>query len=74
MQARQRIQLRNRSYETAIDPGYLALLNDLYADWVQRIDFAPVLTIETDDLDFVQREADWRFIRNRVQDRLPVAI
>jgi deoxyadenosine/deoxycytidine kinase len=65
-----RIRMRNRDFEQTIDPGYLQLLNDLYEDWVQRIDWAPVLTIESDDLDFVKNPDDYRFIRGQIDNRL----
>lgn len=67
-----RIRLRNRDFEQTIDPAYLALLNDLYEDWVTRIDWAPVLTIESDGLDFVRNPEDYRFIRHQVDARLAV--
>jgi deoxyadenosine/deoxycytidine kinase len=65
-----RIRMRNRDFEQTIDPGYLTLLNDLYEDWIGRIDWAPVLTIESDDLDFVGNPEDYRFIRRQIDSRL----
>jgi deoxyadenosine/deoxycytidine kinase len=72
---KQRIQKRNRDFEQTIDPDYLALLNELYEDWVTRIDWAPVLTIDSDGLDFVHNAADYRFIRDRIDQQLrPLAM
>jgi deoxyadenosine/deoxycytidine kinase len=65
-----RIRMRARDFEQTIDPDYLALLNHLYEDWVQRIDWAPVLTIESDGLDFVRNAEDYRFIRDQIDSRL----
>ncbi|MBC7542806.1 MAG: deoxynucleoside kinase [Candidatus Sericytochromatia bacterium] len=67
---KRRIRQRNRDFEQTIDPGYLALLNELYEDWVRRIDWAPVLTIDSDGLDFVHNDADYRYIRDRIDQQL----
>ena len=67
---KRRIRIRNRDFEQTIDPDYLALLNELYEDWVHRIDWAPVLTIDSDGLDFVNNAADYAFIRERIDQRL----
>lgn len=70
---KERIRRRGRDFEQSIDPGYLELLNDLYSDWVTRIDWAPVLTIAMDDLDFVASGDDFHHIRHLVQQSLQPA-
>lgn len=47
-----RIDGRNRSYERAIPADYLEHLNRRYDEWIRRFELCPVLTIETDGLDF----------------------
>jgi deoxyadenosine/deoxycytidine kinase len=47
-----RINGRSRPYERAIPPAYLAQLNRRYEEWLRRFELCPVLTIETDGLDF----------------------
>ena len=47
-----RINGRARSYEQAIPADYLEQLNRRYDDWVRKFELCPVLTIETDGLDF----------------------
>lgn len=47
-----RINGRARSYEQAIPTDYLEQLNRRYDDWVRKFELCPVLTIETDGLDF----------------------
>ena len=42
--------------ETGITPEYLALLDSFYNDWLGAFDMCPVLTIRTDDLDFVHQQ------------------
>lgn len=68
-----RIRQRGRDFEQRIDPGYLALLNELYDDWIARLDWAPVLTIEMAGVDFVRRDADFSRIRHLIQDRMDPA-
>jgi deoxyadenosine/deoxycytidine kinase len=47
-----RIEQRSRSYERSIPAAYLAQLNRRYDEWIRRFELCPVLTIETDQLDF----------------------
>jgi len=51
----ERIRKRARNMETGITPDYLALLESFYDEWMRSFDLCPVLTIHTDDLDFVHR-------------------
>lgn len=51
----ERISARGRSFENQIDPAYLDGLNELYEEWIDEFDLAPILAIEGDDLDFVRR-------------------
>lgn len=48
----QRIDGRSRSYERSIPADYLEQLNRRYDEWLRRFELCPVLTIETDNLDF----------------------
>lgn len=47
-----RINNRARSYENTIPTDYLEQLNRRYDEWVRKFELSPVLTIETDGLDF----------------------
>jgi deoxyadenosine/deoxycytidine kinase len=47
-----RINGRARPYERGIPTAYLAQLNRRYEEWLRRFELCPVLTIETDGLDF----------------------
>ena len=47
-----RINGRSRQYEQAIPAAYLEQLNRRYEEWLRRFEICPVLTIETDTLDF----------------------
>ncbi len=50
---KQRIAIRGRDYERNIAPEYLQQLNDLYESWIHQFSLCPVLTVPTDDLNYV---------------------
>lgn len=65
-----RIHSRGRSIETGISAEYLSLLESYYDDWMGTFDLCPVLTIRTDDLDFVHKPKHLDIVVQRIQDRL----
>jgi len=65
-----RIQRRARSIETGISADYLSLLDSFYDEWIDNFDICPVLTIRTDDLDFVHRARHLDIVEARIQDKL----
>ncbi len=66
----ERIRSRARSIETGISEEYLALLDSFYEDWLKTFDVCPVLTIRSDDLDFVHKPQHLDIVVQRIQDRL----
>lgn len=65
-----RIHQRGRGMESGITAEYLSLLESFYSDWLQVFDVCPVLTIRTDDLDFVHRPKHLSIVVERIQERL----
>lgn len=65
-----RIQERARNIETGISAEYLTLLDSYYDDWLQNFDLCPVLTIQTDDLDFVHKPLTLDIIVDRINNLL----
>ncbi|HEX9331819.1 MAG TPA: deoxynucleoside kinase [Anaerolineales bacterium] len=65
-----RIRRRARNMETGITPEYLTLLDSFYNDWLGAFDMCPVLTIRTDDLDFVHQPNHLDTVVERIQDKL----
>jgi len=65
-----RIAQRGREYERKIPTGYLSQLNALYDEWASSFDLCPVLTVATDNLDYVQHEDHLMQISGRIQERL----
>lgn len=65
-----RIGQRGRHYEQAIAQEYLEHLNLLYEEWVAGFKLCPILTVDTDNLDYVQHDDHLKLIVNRIQERL----
>jgi deoxyadenosine/deoxycytidine kinase len=65
-----RIARRGRDYERQILPEYLAQLNELYEDWIANFSQCPVLTVPSDDLDYVSNSGHLDLIVEKVQEKL----
>jgi deoxyadenosine/deoxycytidine kinase len=65
-----RIAKRDRSYERTISADYLADLNDLYESWVDHFELCPVLTVPSDNLDYVAKPDHLALVIEKVQDIL----
>jgi deoxyadenosine/deoxycytidine kinase len=66
----ERIRRRGRGIESGITSEYLSLLETFYDEWLQTFDVCPVLTIRTDDLDFVHQSQHMDIVARRIQDKL----
>ncbi len=67
----QRIAMRDRPYERSMERDYIQSLNQAYDDFFSSGGLnSPVLTIESNDLDFVRNEDDLSFIENRIRQTL----
>ena len=66
----ERIQRRGRAIERGITADYLALLDTFYEEWLQTFDLCPVLTIRTEDLDFVHKPHHLDIVIERIQQKL----
>lgn len=65
-----RIGQRGRDFERSISREYLTSLNQLYNEWVSTFALCPVLTIETDNLDYLQHDEHLDQVVQRIEDRL----
>jgi deoxyguanosine kinase len=66
-----RIAYRDRPYERNMDRDYIHELNQTYDKFFSQQDQdALVLTIETDDLDYVRNPEALKFVENRVRQTL----
>jgi len=66
----ERIRKRARNMETGISTEYLALLESFYDEWLLSFDLCPVLTIHTNDLDFVHQPMALELVVERIQEKL----
>jgi len=67
----QQISRRGRSFEQGIPREYLEQLNRLYTSWIDNYRLGPLLVIESDNLDFVNKKEDLEYIIARVKESLP---
>lgn len=66
----ERIHKRGRGMESGISADYLTLLDSFYEEWLNTFDLCPVLTLRTDDLDFVHQPEHLDIVVDRIQARL----
>ncbi len=65
-----RISRRGRDYERTISADYLQSLNDLYESWISDFVMCPVLTIPSDDLDYVAHSGHLNLVVKKIQEKL----
>jgi deoxyadenosine/deoxycytidine kinase len=65
-----RIKQRGREMEKGITADYLTLLDVFYGEWLALFDLCPVLTINTDNLDFVNHPEHLDIVVQHIQDKL----
>ena len=65
-----RIASRGRDYEQRIEPEYLQRLNDLYETWIDNFTLCPVLTVPTDDLNYVAHDSHLDLIVEKIREKI----
>lgn len=65
-----RIRQRGREMESGITAEYLTLLDSFYKDWMDTFDLCPVLTIPSDQLDFVHKPHHLDIVIDRIKHKL----
>jgi deoxyguanosine kinase len=67
----QRIASRDRSYERDMDPAYIDQLNHTYETFFgDEHRGAPVLSIDTDNLNYIANPEDLKWVENRIRETL----
>ena len=66
----ERIRRRARNIETGISADYLNLLERFYDEWMVSFDLCPVLTLRSDDLDFVHESKHLDHVVEKIQEKL----
>jgi deoxyadenosine/deoxycytidine kinase len=64
----ERIKQRGRDYEQAIPVDYLTRLNDYYDEWYDSYDLGKSLLVDTNDLDFLENEEDFKKLVQKIHD------
>lgn len=67
---KRRIRQRARAFEQDIPDLYLEGLNGLYEEWIGGFRLSPVLTVEADDTDVLDRPEDLDAVVARVEEAL----
>lgn len=62
-----RVRRRAKSYEKPVSEEYLALLAESYARFFYHYNAAPVLIVNSDNLNFVERDADFELLVSRLR-------
>ncbi len=65
-----RIRSRGREIERGVTSEYLGLLESFYDSWASGFDLSPVLTIKSDDLDFVHNPRHLETVMRRIHSIL----
>ncbi|OQY36964.1 MAG: deoxynucleoside kinase [Anaerolineaceae bacterium 4572_5.2] len=66
----ERIHRRGREMESGITAEYLSLLETFYKEWMDTFDLCPVLTIPTENLDFVNKTSHLDIVIDHIQNKL----
>lgn len=66
----ERIQKRGRDFERTIDVTYLENLNSRYEAWSHEFRLAPVLTIPTEDIRYLENPAEYESVLNLIKQHL----
>ena len=63
-----RVKKRGRAYERQLNEPYLAELSKAYSEFFYHYDSAPLLTVNSEHLNFAERDADFELLVSRIQD------
>lgn len=63
----ERVRRRAKGYERPVSEDYLALLAESYARFFYHYNAAPVLIVNSDNLNFVERDSDFELLVSRLR-------
>ncbi len=63
----ERVRRRAKGYERPVSEEYLALLAESYARFFYHYNAAPVLIVNSDNLNFVERDSDFELLVSRLR-------
>jgi deoxyguanosine kinase len=62
-----RLRRRDREYERRVAPAYLERVAEAYRQFFHRYDESPLLVVQSSDIDFVERPADFAALLKEIQ-------
>jgi len=68
------IHHRGRQYELEIKKDYLEKIQESYLDFIKRQQNMRILIVDTNNLDFVNREEDYQTIIGLLSQEYPVGV
>lgn len=66
----ERIRERGRECEKEISTDYISQLNEYYHDWYETYNLGKAITVDTDDLDFLNNEDQFERLVQKIQDSM----
>jgi len=64
----ERVKRRGRAYERQINEAYLSDLSKAYSEFFYHYDASPLLIVNSENLNFADRDADFELLLQRIQD------
>jgi deoxyadenosine/deoxycytidine kinase len=64
------IHKRGRAYENSISIEYLSRLNERYEAWIQNYEKKNMITLEVDNLNFVDKPEDFQLVVDTIDRKL----
>ncbi len=64
----ERVKRRGRSYERQINETYLTELSNAYSEFFYHYDASPLLIVNSENLNFADKDADFELLLQRIQD------
>ena len=63
----ERVQRRGRNYERALSDDYLARLGNSYGEFFHQYDDAPLMMVNSENLNFVDNDDDFKLLLERIE-------
>jgi len=61
-----KIHKRGRDYENSISIDYLSRLNERYEAWISTYNKSKLIVFDVDEIDFVEKKKDFKFILEKL--------
>lgn len=65
-----RVRQRGLNFDRHLDADYFVMINQYYEAWLNKVEFAKVIRINSVELDFKNKSSDLLYIKNLILDNL----